>query len=224
MQEEDIKHYLKNEPLFFERNAAFLAEIHLPSPHGQGTISLAERQQLAQRDKISVIEQRFAELVENAQANDAINNKVHLLNIELHQAKNFDEIEQLISDYLPEHFDLSETCLRLWAAPVGGSTGANLVFSPVSETTKTWLAALKQPYCGAPPEIVEDTWLIEPATSLAIMPLRAGQIFGLLAFASQDETRFSSEDGTDFLTKISEIISAALSRVLTIPNNQESVG
>lgn len=224
MQEEDIKHYLKNEPLFFERNAALLADIHLPSPHGEGTISLAERQQLAQRDKISALEQRFAELVDNAQANDTINGKVHLFNIELHRAKHFDEIEQLISGYLPEHFDLSETCLRIWAKPIEATTGANLVFSTVSDEAKLWMQALSQPYCGTPPAIVEESWLIEPAASIAIMPLRDTSVFGFLAFASQDIHRFSSDIGTDFLLKISEVISAALSRVLALETSREMVG
>ena len=109
MQDDEIKNYLKNHPEFFEQNASLLAEIHLPSPHGSGTISLAERQQLAQRDKINALEERFAELVLNAKDNDAIANKIHALNVELHKARSFDEIEQLVSALLPEHFDLADT-------------------------------------------------------------------------------------------------------------------
>ena len=75
MQQDDVKAYLKENPEFFEVNAAFLADIHLPSPHGGGTISLAEWQQLAQRDKINALEERFAELVLNAQENDRLQTK-----------------------------------------------------------------------------------------------------------------------------------------------------
>ncbi|MES2547095.1 MAG: DUF484 family protein, partial [Pseudomonadota bacterium] len=77
----EIKTYLKNHPEFFEENAALLADIHLPSPHGSGTISLAERQQLAQRDKIAALESRFAELVLHAQQNDSTANKLHVFNL-----------------------------------------------------------------------------------------------------------------------------------------------
>ena len=35
IQENEIKVYLKNHPEFFEKNASFLADIHLPSPHGR---------------------------------------------------------------------------------------------------------------------------------------------------------------------------------------------
>ena len=216
MQDDDIKQYLKNNPEFFESNAAFLANIHLPSPHGGGTISLAERQQLAQRDKINALETNFAELVLNARDNDAIANKIHAFNVELHKAKSFDAIEQLISDLLPEHFDLSDTCLRLWANPVDATNRTNLVFSTVSEEAKTWIAAQLQPYCGKPPTIVTEDWFIEPAASLAIIPLRAENTIGFLALASDNENRFFDEMGTDFLTKISALLSAALSRYLAL--------
>ena len=214
MQHDDVKAYLKANPEFFEKNAAFLADIHLPSPHGGGTISLAERQQLAQRDKINALEDRFAELVLNAQENEATANKIYAFNVELHKGKNFDEIEQLISALLPEHFNLTDTCLRLWATPRDTATSANLVFSLVSDDSKTWIESLKVPYCGKPPAIVADDWFIDPAASVAIVPLQLAHTIGFLALASDDENRFFGAMGTDFLSKIGEILSAALSRYL----------
>lgn len=214
MQQDDVKAYLKANPDFFEQNASLLADIKLPSPHGSGTISLAERQQLAQRDKINALESNFAELVLNARDNDAIANKIHAFNVELHKGKSFDEIEQLISALLPEHFNLSDTCLRIWAEPLDVSNRTNLVFSMVPDEAKTWIVALTQPYCGKPPAIVAEDWFIEPAASVAIIPLRSENTFGFLALSSDDENRFFSEMGTDFLSKIGEILSAALSRYL----------
>ncbi len=217
----EIKTYLKNHPEFFEENAALLADIHLPSPHGSGTISLAERQQLAQRDKIAALESRFGELVLHAQQNDSTANKLHVFNLRLHQAKNFDAIEQLISHDLPEMFDLSDTCLRIWVQPSNQSSKANLVFSETSEVVKTWIASRTQAYCGKPPAIVGDDWFIEPAASLAIIGLHQPDqyqpsLFGFLALASDRDSRFYEEMGTDFLNKMSELISAALSRHLEL--------
>jgi uncharacterized protein YigA (DUF484 family) len=221
MQQDDVKAYLKDNPKFFEENASFLAEISLPSPHGNGTISLAERQQLAQRDKIDALKSNFAELVLNARDNDAITNKIHALNIELHKAKNFDAIEQIISASLPEIFDLSETCMRIWASPLDSRNRANLVFSHVTEQTKTWVAALTQPYCGKLPDIAADDWFIEAAASIVLIPLRDHQLtnahnIGFLALASEDKNRFYTDMGTDFLNKIGELLSAALSRHLDL--------
>lgn len=222
--EEEIKAYLIANPYFFEQHANLLADIHLPSPHGSGTISLAERQQLAQRDKINALESRFTELVLNAKDNDEIANKIHALNISLHQAKNFNAIEQLVSHGLPEIFNLNDTCLRIWANPVDPINHTNLVFSEVAIETKTWVAALSQPFCGAPPAITADDWFLEPAASVAIIALHhypihaeiSTQIIGFLALASDDKQHFYPEMGADFLNKIGAIFSAALSRHLVL--------
>lgn len=216
MQQDDVKAYLKANPEFFEENASFLAEIKLPSPHGSGTISLAERQQLAQRDKIDALKTNFTELVINARENDTITNKIHMLNIALHKAKNFDAIEQLISDTLPEDFNLSETCLRIWANPLDSRNRANLVFNSVTEAQKVWVVALAKPYCGEPPAIITDDCFIESAASVALVPLYIVDNIGFLALASADKNHFFAEMGTDFLTKIGDIISAALSRHLEL--------
>ena len=126
-------------------------------------------------------------------------------------------IEQLISHDLPEMFDLSDTCLRIWVQPSEQSSQANLVFSETSEEVKTWIASRTQAYCGKPPAIVGENWFIEPAASLAIIGLHQTNLFGFLALASDSDNRFYEEMGTDFLTKMSELISAALSRHLMLP-------
>lgn len=213
MQEDDIKAYLQNNPHFFEENASFLADIHLPSPHGDGTISLAERQQLAQRDKINALEERFAELVLNAEDNDAIARKIHLFTIMLQQARSFDAIEQLISDHLPEFFDLTDTCLRVWAHPLDLTNIGNLVFSDLPASTQDWVKNIHNVYCGTTPTSVDiDDWFIEPAASVAVLPLRSETVYGFLALSSEQSERFYVGMGTDFLQKLADHISAALSR------------
>ncbi len=213
--QEEIKNYLKNHPEFFEENASFLADIHLPSPHGNGTISLAERQQLAQRDKINALEERFAELVLNAQENDKIAGKIHAFSVLLQQAKNFDAVEQLISHYLPEEFNITDTYLRIWTAPSDPADQQSLVFSPIPEARKDWVMEIHNVYCGGIPSIDIDDWFLEPAASLAVFPLRThNQVFGFLAVSSDNTERFYVGMGTDFLQKLGDHIGAALSRHL----------
>ncbi len=214
--QEEIKNYLKQHPEFFEENASFLADIHLPSPHGNGTISLAERQQLAQRDKINALEERFAELVLNAQENDRIANKIHAFSVLLQQAKNFDAVEQLVSHHLPENFSIADTYLRIWAKPSNPSDQQNLVFSPIPEDTSKWVLEIHNVYCGGLPSIDIDDWFLEPAASIAVLPLRTNhQAFGFLALSSDDAERFYVGMGTDFLQKLGDHIGAALSRHLS---------
>jgi uncharacterized protein YigA (DUF484 family) len=202
MQANDVKEYLTNNPQFFENNAAFLAGIYLPSPHGSGTISLAERQQLAQRDKIKALEERFNELVQNAKENDSIANKIHQFTVLLQQARNFDAIEQLISYHLPEEFSISESTLRIWEAPLDPINAENLVFSEIPETTFNWVKNIHNVYCGEKPTSIDiDDWFIEPAASVAVLPLKLSKIYGFLALSSDKVDRFYVGMGTDFLQK-----------------------
>jgi uncharacterized protein len=215
MQENEIVEYLKAHPAFFEKNAGLLADIHLPSPYGNGTISLAERQQLAQRDKITALEERYAELVNNAQENDTITNKMHQFFVLLQQAKNFDAVEQLISHHLTEHFNITDTCLRIWANPADRKNAANLVFSTTPEATQIWVGDLHHVYCGEmPTSINTENWFMAPAQSVAVLPLKNAAVYGYLALASDQEKRFYLGMGTDFLQKLGHHVSAAFSRYL----------
>jgi uncharacterized protein YigA (DUF484 family) len=64
-------------------------------------------------------------------------------------------------------------------------------------------------------------WLENPetASSLALIPLRSsdaagtGEVFGMLVLASMDAQRFHGGMGTDFLSRIGEVASAALGRL-----------
>jgi uncharacterized protein YigA (DUF484 family) len=64
-------------------------------------------------------------------------------------------------------------------------------------------------------------WLDDPATvmSMALIPLRSGAAastepaFGMLVLASPDPQRFQAGLATDFLERIAELASAALSRL-----------
>ena len=80
---EEVAAYLRKNPQFFEHHSALLTELYLPSPHGGGTVSLAERQQLAQRDRIRVLEAKVAEFLQYGRENDQISEKVHRLSLGL---------------------------------------------------------------------------------------------------------------------------------------------
>jgi len=214
MQENEIAAYLKDHPEFFEKNASLLADIRLPSPHGSGTISLTERQQLAQRDKVTALEERYAELVLNAQENDKIANKMHQFFVQLQQAKNIVAIEQLINSTLTADFNITDSCLRLWEKPINNQDGEALVFAETT-ATREWVTDIPDVYCGeTPASISVDGWFSSPAKSIAVLPLKHTHVYGYLALASDQEKHFHIGMGTDFLQKLGDHVSAALSRYL----------
>jgi uncharacterized protein YigA (DUF484 family) len=210
--QEQVITYLRKNPQFFEHNAALLAEMYLPSPHGSGTISLAERQQLAQRDRIRVLEVKLSDLMRFGEENDATSNKIHRLSLGLLATQGFEILMQLLEHNLREDFSIPHIGIRLWATPHDPSIAAHKAFQAVDEELQSWTQGLVEPYCGHRPGLELDNWFGETAApkSFALTALRGEKVFGLLAMASEDEQRFYPEMGTLYVKRIGELVSAAL--------------
>lgn len=212
---DQVAEYLRADPQFFEAHAALLTELYLPSPHGSGTISLAERQQLAQRDKIRILEAKLSELIQFGEENDVISERVHRLSLGLLAARSFDALTQLVGHNLREDFQVPHVALRLWARPQQAEDGTAEEFSGVSEELILWSQNLNAPYCGhLPPLALGLDAAVAPLQSCALIPLRGEAAFGLLVLASEDARRFYPEMGTLYLKRIGELVSVALLRHL----------
>lgn len=217
LTEEQLTEHLRTDPTFFERNAHLLTEIYLPSPHGNGTISLAERQQLAQRDKIRILEAKLSELIQFGEENDAIGDKVHRLTLGILAARSFDALVQMTAHNLREDFQVPHVAIRLWAKPQSDEDGASEEFGPVDDELRNWAQNLATPYCGHNPALKLDGWFGEtnaPLKSYVLIALRGENAFGLLAMASEDPQRFYPEMGTLYLKRIGELVSVALLRYI----------
>ncbi|MDP2248771.1 MAG: DUF484 family protein [Nitrosomonadales bacterium] len=211
---EAVTAFLRKHPQFFEHNAALLTELYLPSPHGSGTVSLAERQQLSQRDRIRVLEAKVAEFIQYGRENDQISEKVHRLSLGLLAAPTLDVMVQLLMLDLRSSFSVPHVGLRLWANPKESSDADNDVFKPIDAELRSWAQGLIEPYCGHRPGLELDNWFGENAApkSFALIALRSDKVSGLLAIASDDAQRFHPEMGTQYLTRIGELVSAAMLR------------
>jgi uncharacterized protein len=215
ISEDQVSAYLRENPQFFERNPVLLSEMYLPSPHGGGTISLAERQQLAQRDRIRVLEVKLSELLHFGEENDAISDKVHSLCLGIIAAEDFQALTQLVTQNLREDFQVPHAAIRLWATPKDSTDATSEEFNEVDDEVKSWTQGLVTPYCGHRPGLELNGWFDETAAPksfalIALIALRGEQAFGLLALASDDEQRFYPAMGTLYLKRIGEMVSAAL--------------
>ena len=219
--EDDIAQFLTNTPGFFERHAEVLASVQITSPHGARAVSLQERQAEMLREKIKGLEQRIMEMVRNSTENAAIANKVHQWTGSLLQVRDPFDLPQAVVDGVRTLFDVPQAAVRVWevAAPyidADFTQGA-------SEDARAFASSLTMPFCGPNLGFEPAAWLTneagEPAQSLALLPLRAGAIdsatpaFGLLVLGSQDPQRFDATMGTEFLSRMAELASAALLRL-----------
>lgn len=210
---QQVKTFLRNHPDFFEQHAALLTEIMLPSPHGSGVISLSERQQLAQRDKIRVLQSLMDQMIGNAEENEAISLKIHQFCLKLLEQRSFSALKTLISETLRNDFNVAESQLRIWVKPSNNAIANDAVFTQVNDAFNEWVSSLKQPYCGSRPEFAAD--LFESGLqSFAFIPLYKNasdqHAFGVLMLAAEDPQRFKSNMGTLYLERIGELVAATL--------------
>jgi uncharacterized protein YigA (DUF484 family) len=220
--EADIANYLANTPGFFERHAELLAAIQLTSPHGQRAVSLQERQMEMLRERIKGLELKIVEMIRHGQENVAIADRLHRWTRALLLAANPADLPDVVVRDLKHEFMIPQAALRLWNV---ADAYAGLPFTQgVSDDVKSFTASLGLPYCGLNSGFEASQWLDDPATvtSIALVPLRHGAVeagrgaIGLLVLGSPDPTRYSADMGTEFLLRVGELASAALSRLIRL--------
>jgi uncharacterized protein YigA (DUF484 family) len=215
--EDDIANYLANTPGFFERHADLLASVHLASPHSHRAVSLQQRQMEMLRERIKGLERRIMDMIRNSQENTAIADRVHEWARALMLVTLARDLPAVLVEELSEQFLIPQAALRLWdVAPAYDQADFT---AGVSADMRSFATSLTLPYCGANVGFDIARWLEAPHTvaSIALVPLRsvaAAPAFGLLVLGSPDPTRYSADMGTDFLVRIGEIASAALTRLL----------
>jgi uncharacterized protein YigA (DUF484 family) len=214
---DEVTSYLRSHPHFFEKHASLLTEIFLPSPHGSGAISLAERQQLAQRDKIRVQEVMLAQLIEFGEQNDVTSHKVHRFSVKLLENKTLNNLESLIAESMQQVFGVNQSIVRVWQQPSDVTLTQNPVFTTVDNNFSDWVVALDAPYCGTKPALAEGLF-DEALQSFAFIPLYKNTdkkpAYGVLALGSEDQQRFKADMGLMYLKRIGDLVSASFSTYL----------
>ena len=217
MTEDDIANYLVNTPDFFERHAELLAAVHLTSPHSKRTVSLQERQAEMLREKIKLLESRMMEMIRNGNDNLVLSDRLLRWARDLFLAQDMATLPETIADSIQLVFSVPQVAIKVWG--VADEFAAASFAQDVSEDAKLFATSLREPFCGVNSGFEAATWLEQPAqaVSMALLPLRpvaantSTLAFGMLVLASPDAQRFVSTMGTDFLERIAELASAALS-------------
>ena len=221
--EDDIANYLGNTPDFFERHAELLAAVHLSSPHSNRAVSLQERQAEMLREKIKALEHRIMDMIRNGTENVMLSDKLLRVTRTLLLTPDAISMPELIASEIRDQFAVPQVGIKVWdVMPAFAHAG---FAQGVSDDAKLFASSLVEPFCGVNTGFEAVSWLpdAQAAASLALLPLRMGPAgsgtsapapaFGLLVLASPDAQRFNSAMGTDFLARIAELASAALSRL-----------
>lgn len=202
-----IADFLARNPNFFNEFPTVLADLRIPHPHGAHAVSMSERQLIALRDKVRVLENKLAELIQFGEENDGISEKLHALTLDLVAAATPQDLTGALALHLREGFAVPHHAMHLLAD--GG-------LAPEAVTAVT---TLLQPVCG--PLVVPQAsdWFGEISPhlkSFACIPLRMAATnpsLGLLVLASEEEKRFYAGMGTLYLTRLGQTLAAALTRM-----------
>ncbi|HMN21281.1 MAG TPA: DUF484 family protein [Ottowia sp.] len=214
--EEDIAEFLIQTPDFFERHAELLTAVQLTSPHGGRAVSLQERQAEMLREKIKLLEHRLMEMMRHGNENMLIADKLLRWARQLFLVARPADLPAVLVAEIRAQFSVPQAALKLW--DLAEAHAGEPFAQGVGEDVKILASSLAAPYCGVNSGFEAVQWLDEPeaASSLVLLPLRAHadtSAFGLLVLASPDATRYQADMATDFVERIGELASAALSRL-----------
>ena len=219
--EERIERYLNLNPDFFERHQPLLSRMRLPHMRTGSTVSLVERQVEVLREQKTDSDRRLAEFIAVARANDHLADRIHRFTRRLMRAPGAAAALASIEASLREDFEAFH-CVLLLTTTIDSLRNVELEpflrKLPADDTnirTFDALLATGKPRCGQVRDSQRD-FLFGPEAasigSVALVPLGDGGSLGLLALGSAERERFHPGMSTEFLKRMGEMITDALSR------------
>ncbi len=217
--DQTIAEYLQANPDFFERNAGLLVDLQLPHSTGGAAISLVERQVSVLRARNEQIETKLRDFMQVAQSNDEIANKIHELAILLMRSNDRTAVLTTLEEQLRTTFNADRPVLVLFDEDKTDNNDGPFVRQvsrkhPSTGPFKTFLQA-SQARCGTVRDAqraflfgAEDV----EVGSVALIPLGENAEIGFLAIGCRDPDHFHPGKSIDFLTRIGELVAAALAR------------
>jgi uncharacterized protein YigA (DUF484 family) len=221
-EEQTVAQFLQQNPDFFERHPQLLARMRLQHPRNASTISLIERQVEVLREKFEAQEEKLADFVRVARANNVLAEKIHRFTRRLLSTSNRGDAISQIEASLREDFDTFHAVLVLAASheplvPDADRFVRTVAADDVNYRSFETLFAAAKPRCGQIRDSQRE-FLFGGAGveigSVALIPLSGAPAPGLLALASVDRDRFHPGMSTEFLSRMGELISDALARPL----------
>jgi uncharacterized protein YigA (DUF484 family) len=216
LTEAQVARYLSEHPDFFLRNPSILREIQIPHESGKA-VSLIEKQLEMLRSEIQGYQGQRDELIKVANENEALQARMHRLTLELINAGTFDEVLNALEDELHDDFQADAVELRLFSATqLNEHLDQDL---PDHSATFENFFNHNKPICGPLTQHQIDYIFGaegDEIVSAALIPLKSEGVLGLLAIGSRDPRRFLPDQGTEFLSRLGEIISHTL-KAVTLP-------
>jgi len=215
--EDMVREFLRDNPMFLDDNPDILESLSLPHNSGNA-VSLVERQVGVMRDRNKEMRNRLDNMLATAHANDLLFEKTKRLVLNLLEAKNLPAMVETIYDSLGKDFEIDFYSLTL----LGDEKSLPRTMARVASIEKAneqvnTLIGSNRAVCGVLRE-EEMTFLFGEkglqVGSVAAVPLRYNNLYGILAIGNADPNFYKSSMGTLFLSYIAEVVNRILPKHL----------
>jgi uncharacterized protein YigA (DUF484 family) len=220
LSEQSVHDYLTTHPDFFEHNATLLNSLNLPHSSG-AAVSLVERQVSMLRQKELKLERQLKELISVARANDVLAAKIHELTIQLMAAADLHTTVKALEEAMRSGFGADQAVLVILGNPeafedidIGRFFRVVMKNDPSLKPFATFIKG-SGARCGQIRDSQREFLFRDDAEeigSAALVPIGKGAEIGFLAIGSVDTDRFHPGMSIDFLTRLGDLIAAALKR------------
>jgi len=216
LPEQSIVEYLRRHPNFFMQYENLLAEMVIPQSRGN-MVSLVERQMVVLRDENQQLQRKLSNLIEMAQRNELLNQRIQRFVVNLSGAGSLDEFFSVLYENLLAEFNSDAVVVRLFELPAGNLAGRKEFVEYDAQVFSLFesLLSSSKPFCGRLAQAqIDYLFPNENITSAALIPLGIPKPQGILAMGSRDISRFHAGMGTDLIQYMGEVISQLLKRWL----------
>lgn len=215
--EQLVRDFLQDNPTFLDKNPDILESLTLPHNAGNA-VSLVERQVGVMRDRNKEMRNRLDNMLETAHDNDLLFEKTKRLVLNLLEAKNLAALVETLYDSLGKDFAIDFYSLTL----LGDEEQLPATMARVASIEKAnekvgTLISSNRAVCGV---LREDEMLFLfgekglQVGSVAAVPLRFNNLYGILAVGNSDPNFYKSSMGTLFLSYIAEVLHRILPQYL----------
>lgn len=221
VSEESVEDYLLQHPEFFENHPRLLDTLRLPHAAGGGAVSLVERQVATLRQKNLKLERKLRELLEVARANDRLAARIHALALALMAADSREQTLDCVARELRTGFGADHAVMVLFGDPADYAGVAERRFlhvigrdDPRLGPFETFLSAARA-RCGRVRDSQREFLFgasADEVGSMALLPLGDGAGIGFIGIGSVDADHFHPAMSIDFLTRIGDLVAAAVRR------------
>jgi len=218
--EEAVATYLESNPDFLLARPELLSRLTIPHETRGRAVSLIERQVQVLREGQRSLRTNLNELVEIARQNESLGERVHKFAIGLFDSGTLDDVLEATYHAMRHDFQV-DVCVARLGVHLADAAAPRPEF--VDADDHRFLDLQKK--VGRARTVCEDHIekpvhqylfgrLESPVTSYALVALGRNARLGFLALGSREPGRFRPEMGTVYLSRMGDLVAAALGRHL----------